>query len=94
MSELRNVYRYMSKDVSSAIPQLSAEEREALSTRCFVGQPVDVADSHAILRIALGAESLSRYLDNPTATLGEDEMAVRKLSAIAKHFSTLKQSSF
>lgn len=94
MSELRDVYRYMSKDVSSAIPQLSAEEKEALSTRCFVGQPVDVADTHAILRIALGAESLSRYLDNPTATLGEDEMAVRKLSAIAKHFSTLKQSSF
>jgi hypothetical protein len=94
MSELRDVYRYMSKDVSSAIPQLSAEEKEALSTRCFVGQPVDVADSHAILRIALGAESLSNYLSNPTATLREDESAVRKLSAIAKHFSTLKQSSF
>jgi hypothetical protein len=94
MSELRDVYRYMSKDVSSAVSQLSPEEKEALSTRCFIGQPVDVADTHAILRIALGAESLSNYLANPTSTLREDEMAVRKLAAIAKHFSSLKQSTF
>lgn len=94
MSELRDVYRYMSKDVSSAIPQLSHEEKEALSTCCFIGQPVDVADSHAILRIALGSESLANYLKNPTSTLLEDDIAVRKLSTIAKHFSTLKQSNF
>lgn len=94
MSELRDVYRYMSKDVSSAISQLPPEEKEALSTRCFIGQPVDVADSHAILRIALGAESLSNYLENPSSTLHEDKMAVRKLSAIAMHFSALKQSKF
>lgn len=94
MSELRDVYRYMSMDVSSAVSQISPEDKEALSTRCFIGQPVDVADSHAILRIALGSESLSNYLKNPSATLDEDEMAVRKLAAIAKHFSTLKQSSF
>jgi hypothetical protein len=94
MSELRDVYRYMSKDVSSAIPELSADENEALSTCCFIGQPVDVADSHAILRIALGSESLASYLENPTSTLLEDEMAVRKLSAIAKYFTTLKRSSY
>eukprot|EP00804_Cyclotella_cryptica_P026602 CCRYP_014033-RB/>CCRYP_014033-RB protein AED:0.04 eAED:0.04 QI:1142/1/1/1/1/1/4/178/880 len=94
MSELRDVYRYMSKDVSDAIPQLSPDEKEALSTCCFIGQPVDVAESHAILRIALGSESLANYLENPSSTLLEDERAVRKLSAIAKHFSTLKQSNF
>jgi hypothetical protein len=94
MSELRDVYRYMSKDVSSAIPQLSREEKEALSTRCFIGQPVDVAESHAILRIALGSESLANFLENSDSTLLEDEMAVRKLAVIAKHFSALKQSSF
>jgi hypothetical protein len=94
MSELRDVYRYMSKDVSSAVTQLSTEEKEALSTRCFIGQPVDVADSHAILRIALGSESLSNYLENQISTLREDEMAIRKLACIAKHFRTLKQSTF
>ena len=94
MSELRDVYRYMSMDVSSVVSQISPEDKEALSTRCFIGQPVDVADSHAILRIALGSESLSNYLRTPTSTLREDEMAVRKLAAIAKYFSALKQSSF
>eukprot|EP00956_Cyclotella_meneghiniana_P024753 scaffold50131_cov56-Cyclotella_meneghiniana.AAC.2 len=79
---------------SSHPSQLSPEEKEALLTRCFIGQPVDVADSHAILRIALGAESLSNYLENPSSTLHEDRMAIRKLSAIAKHFAALKQSKF
>jgi hypothetical protein len=93
MSELRDVYRYMSKDVSSAVPSVSSEETEALSTVCFIGQPVDVSESHAILRIALGSESLASYLEDPSATLHGDEMAVKKLAAIAKNFSKLKQSS-
>jgi len=94
MSELRDVYRYMSKDVSSAVSSASPEEKEALATCAFIGQPVDVAESHAILRIALGSESLANYLNDATTTLHEDEMAVRKLTAIAKNFSALKQSSF
>lgn len=93
MGELRDVYRYMSKDVSSAVPSASPEEAKALSTACSIGQPVDVSDSHAILRIALGSESLASYLKDPSGTLHEDEMAVRKLAAIAKNFSTLKNSS-
>lgn len=93
MSELRDVYRYMSMDVSSAVPSASDDEQEALSTCCFVGQPVDVSETHAILRIALGSESLANYLDNPEATLKEDELAVRKLAAIAKNFTTLKESN-
>ena len=93
MSELRDVYRYMSKDVSSAVAGATREEKEALATCAFIGQPVDVAESHAIVRIALGAESLANYLENPEATLKEDDMTVHKLAAIAKHFSTLKASS-
>lgn len=94
MSELRDVYRYMSKDVSSVIPSATDDEKEALATCCFVGQPVDVSENHAILRIALGSESLANYLDDPEKTLAEDELAVRKLQAIAKNFSKLKESSF
>ena len=94
MSELRDVYRYLSKDVSSAVPNASPAEKEALATVAFVGQPVDVSETHAILRIALGSESLTSYLENPSATLHEDELTVRKLAAIAKNFSTLKQSNF
>jgi hypothetical protein len=91
ISELRDVYRFMSIDVSNAVPSLSDEEKEALSTCCFVGQPVDVAESHAIVRIALGSESLANYLEDPEATLEEDKTAVKKLVAIARNFSALKK---
>ena len=94
MSELRNVYRYMSKDVSSAVTSASPEEKDALATCAFIGQPVDVADSHAIVRIALGSESLANFLKDPSSTLHEDEMTVRKLAAVAKYFLILKESSF
>lgn len=94
MSELRDVYRYMSKDVSSAVTIASPEEKEVLGKSIFIGQPVDVADSHAIVRIALGAESLVEFLEDPSRTLHEDEMTVRKLAAVAKYFATLQSSSF
>lgn len=93
MSELRDVYRFMSLDVSSAVPSASDEEKEALATCCFIGQPVDVSETHAILRIALGAESLTNYLDDPESTLNEDEAAVKKLAVIAKNFTALKNSN-
>ena len=94
MSELRDVYRYMSKDVSSAVTSAAPEEKEALATCAFIGQPVDVADYHAIVRIALGAESLANFLKDPPSTLHEDELTVRKLAAVAKYFLILKDSSF
>jgi hypothetical protein len=66
MNELKDVYRYMSLDVSGAVPRsATAEERAALAVCCNLGQPVDVADSHAILRIALGSESLAKYIVDP-----------------------------
>jgi hypothetical protein len=53
---------------------------------------VDVSDSHAIARIALGAESLLSYMGDKSVTLEEDCAAVKKLAAIAKHFETLRKS--
>lgn len=94
MSELRDVYRYMSKDVSTAVESATEEEKDILSRSCFIGQPVDVSESHAIVRIALGSESLASFVQNKDATLQEDELAVKKLAVIAKYFATLKQSSF
>jgi hypothetical protein len=94
MSELKDVYRYMSIDVSSAVPRsATAEERAALSVCCNLGQPVDVADSHAILRIALGSESLAQYLNDPGGTMKEDQVVVRKLGLVAKYLQSLQNSS-
>jgi hypothetical protein len=92
MQEARELYKWMSMDVSSAVPDASEEEKAALSTVAYIGQPVNVSESHAIVRIALGVESMLSYIDDKDATLKEDQTTVKKLSAISKHFSTLQQS--
>jgi len=94
MSELRDLYRWMSLDVSELVPDATAKEKEALSNPAYIGQPVDVSESHAIVRIALGVESLLSYLDDKDTTLSEDQMVVKKLAAIGKHFDVLKESGW
>merc|ERR1712070_1141380 len=79
-------------DVSHLVPDATAEEKETLSKPAYIGQPVDVSESHAIVRIALGVESLVSYLDDKSATIEEDRSAVKKLAAISKHFDALKKS--
>jgi len=92
MSELRDVYRLMSLDLSSAGIEVTQEEMQSMSIGCNLGQPVDVADSHAILRIALGSESLASYIDDSDRTLQEDQTAVKKLAAVAKYYDQLIES--
>jgi hypothetical protein len=92
MSELRDLYRWMSMDISEAVPDATPEERLALSKPAYIGQPVDVSETHAIVRIALGVESLISYFNDKNGTLEDDRRVVRKLAAIAKHFETLKRS--
>jgi len=92
MSELRDLYRWMSMDVSNLVPEATAEEKNALSKPAYIGQPVDVSETHAIVRIALGVESMLSYFEDKARTLEEDQITVLKLAAISKHFNTLKQS--
>lgn len=92
MGELRDLYRWMSADVSDLVPDATAEEKDCLSKPAYIGQPVDVAPSHAIVRIALGAESLLSYLDDRSATLAEDRSVVEKLAIIGKYFNILEKS--
>jgi len=94
MEEARDLFRWMSQDVSSAVPDATVEEVEALRTPSFIGQPVSVSENFAIVRIALGAESMLSYVRDKEGTLREDELVVRKLGAVAKHFITLKSSEF
>jgi hypothetical protein len=94
MSELRDLYRWMSMDISELAPNATAEEKVALSKPAYIGQPVDVSETHAIVRIALGVEPLVSYLDDKDTTLEEDRSTVKKLAAIAKHFETLNKSGY
>ncbi len=92
MDECKDLFRWMSVDVSAAVPDCTEEEKAALSTIAYTGQPVSVSESHAIVRIALGVESLLSYIDDKDATLQEDQRTVKKMAAISKYFSTLKAS--
>ncbi len=92
MTELRDLYRWMSMDVSKAVPEATVDELEYLSRPAYIGQPVDVSETHAIVRIALGVDSLLSYFDDRVATLEEDRATVQKLAAISRHFGTLKKS--
>jgi len=92
MGEARDLYRWMSLDVSMVVPDATEDEKTALSTLAYIGQPVNVSESHAIVRIALGVESLLAYNADKSETLKEDDLTVRKLGAIATHFDTLKSS--
>lgn len=91
MEELRDLYRWMSMDVSDKIPNLSLEEYGVLSKPTYIGQPVDVSEQFAVVRTALGVDSLLSYLNNEMKTLEEDRQTARKLSLIAKHFDVLRQ---
>ena len=93
MSEARDLFRWMSMDVSDAVPDATEDEKAALSTHAFIGQPVSVTSNFAIVRIALGVDSLLSYKSDKESTLKEDKLAVTKLGAIARHFDTLKSSS-
>ena len=92
VDELRQLFRWMSLDVSGHVPDASPDEKEALSKIAYIGQPVDVSKDHGIVRIALGAESMLSYHNDPAATLAEDEWIVQKMSALGKYFSTLSES--
>ena len=94
MKELREVYRYISIDLANVAPiEASDEEKAILSINCYMGQPVDVATSFAILRIALGSSSLATYLHNADQTLKEDEVVVKKLAIVAKYFDSFQQKN-
>ena len=92
MAEARDLYRWISLDVSEVVAIASNDEKVALSTVAYIGQPVSVSESHAIVRIALGVESMLTYVSDKDATLKEDELTVRKLAAIAKYFQSLNNS--
>jgi len=90
MDELRDIYRWMSMDISNMIPGATPEEVSVLSKPAYIGQPVEVSETFAIVRIALGVESLLAYLNNEAKTLEEDRLATQKLALIARHFDALK----
>jgi hypothetical protein len=98
-AELRRLFGWCACDVTALLPPLADGECTQLcSRRCFLGQPVDVADAFAVIRIALGAKDLERWLsedappdsgNSSSAVLKEDQACVQKLALLAANFATV-----
>jgi hypothetical protein len=93
MEDAADAYRYVSMDVSGAVPRsANPDERSALAVVCNFGPPVDV-DTHAVLSIALEPDSLANYLEDAEGILEKDKAAIKKLSLVAKYFESIKRSN-
>lgn len=90
-SELAKVFKAMTLDMSEKFP----EEKELSSQICFTGQPVLISNEEAVLRIALGSDSLRQVIDDLEKSDGgavaskEDEQICRKMSLLGQHLAKL-----
>ena len=92
MAELRKLFAWMSVDLSDFGE--TPEEARALATTAYTGQPVDVSDSFAIIRVALGAECMLALLNDNDRTekekhMEQDALVIQKIAALAKHFDAI-----
>jgi hypothetical protein len=68
-SELAIVFKALTLDVSCNFP----EEYSGITSKiCFTGQPVVISKTEAVLRIALGSDSLRSFIKNKEKTLADD----------------------
>ena len=67
-SELVKVFKAMTLDMSEAFPV----NKELASRICFTGQPVLISETEAVLRIALGSDSLREVISNDQMTAKTD----------------------
>jgi len=74
----------MTEDKSQIFP-----DSEISAQKCFIGQPVLISPNEAVLRIALGSDSLRNYIEDQSATLEEDKAIVNKLAFLGKEYNTL-----
>ncbi|KAL0589314.1 hypothetical protein ABG067_002533 [Albugo candida] len=89
MEELRFLHFLLTKDVSACSPT------QVEKKRCLLGQPVQIGNHSAVLRIAIGAEMINAifYADDSERTMNfflhQDEIAVQKIALIIKNWKIL-----
>jgi hypothetical protein len=62
---------------------------EVVRRKCFMGQPVLITKDQAVLRIALGSDSLRQLSEDFEQTLLVDNQIIEKLELLAKNLSKL-----
>lgn len=83
-SELAKVFKALTLDMSSKYPECD----EIASLICYTGQPVTINKDEAVLRLALGSDSLRQVIDNKetgsTEAVDTDFKIMAKMSFLAK----------
>lgn len=80
-SELGKVFLNLTLDVSEKFPE---EDYELTKNKCFTGQPVVINEQEAVLRIALGSDSLRDLVQDIEQTLKEDAQILSKMSFLGE----------
>jgi hypothetical protein len=85
-AELAKIFKALTLDVSDKFP---AHDAEITSTICFTGQPVLISKTEAVLRIALGSDSLRSYIENDASTLSDDIKIIKKMAYLGQNWLTI-----
>ena len=88
-SELAKVFKALTLDLSEQFPEVD----DVVSRICFTGQPVHISKDEAVLRIALGSDSLREVIKNleqKQTTASQTDLAIlEKMSFISYKFNEL-----
>ena len=83
--ECKKVFEWMTLDLSSKI------DHPVAANRCYIGQPVSITKEDAVVRTALGSDSLRAILANEKAALAEDSAILAKLSYLVRNYKDLSE---
>lgn len=87
--ELAKVFKAMTLDMSGMFP----DSKDLTSKICFTGQPVLISKEQAVLRIALGSDSLRQAIDDfekgTEVAKKEDKLICEKMAFLGQHFDKL-----
>ena len=87
--ELAKVFKAMTLDMSGTFP----ESKDLASKICFTGQPVLISEEQAVLRIALGSDSLRQVIDDfekgTEVAKKEDQLICEKMAFLGQNFEKL-----
>ena len=88
-AELAKVFKAMTLDMSEKFP----EQKDLVSKICFTGQPVLISNEQAVLRIALGSDSLRQVISDfekgDDIAKKEDELICEKMAFLGANFAKL-----
>lgn len=74
------------------------KDEDVVKQICYIGQPVQISNDEAVLRIALGGDSFRQVVKDmkdgsdsgPGTALADDEIIIKKLAFLAENFGELK----